>query len=165
MATRLQHAVPKELLVYIGDMTVSFALLESGLKTLAESLLGAGQRLGQIVTAELFFKALRALAESLYLHRNGEDQHYPVVRDLLRRANELEQRRNVFTHSVWGAGEGTVSVQRFKTTARERHGVKHQSEEVTVDDFASLVLSIQELAYDIQRFHFELIGHGKATNG
>ena len=70
----LQHPVPNEHLRHIGDITVSFSLLESCLEVLAQSLLGAGQRMGQIVTAEMSFKAVRALTVCLYVQRNGDDE-------------------------------------------------------------------------------------------
>jgi hypothetical protein len=69
----LQHPVPVQLLARIGDITVSFALLESTIQTLAGSQLQEHQRIGQIITAELSFRNLRALVTSLYRERHGED--------------------------------------------------------------------------------------------
>jgi hypothetical protein len=57
----LQHPVPEDHLKAIGDITVSFALLESHIQNLIGSLIYEHQRIGQIITAELSFKNLRAL--------------------------------------------------------------------------------------------------------
>lgn len=161
----LQHPVPDEHLKHIGDITVSFALLESCLQTLAQSLLGAGQRFGQIVTAEVSFKALRALTVSLYLERNGEDQNADQFRALIRRASDAEEKRNQITHSLWGAGQNPASITRIKTTAKEKHGIRFHFENVTGEDLAGFAREIKVLSHDIQNFWVALIENGKATNG
>jgi hypothetical protein len=85
----LKHPVPDSLLAGIGDVTVSFALLESEIQTLAGSQIQDNQRLSQIITAELSFQNLRALTMSLYRERHGEDADYEELRDLMRRAEKL----------------------------------------------------------------------------
>jgi hypothetical protein len=161
----LQHPVPNDHLKHIGDITVSFAALESVLQGFAQSLLGASGRLGQIVTAELSFKRLRALTASLYLERQGEDEDYDAFRELLRRAADVEQVRNQITHSTWAAGDDSTSITRIKTTAKERHGIRFHFENVTSDQLAEFALSIRVLAEDILRFLISLLGPGKASNG
>ena len=130
----LRHPVPDDHLRHIGDITVSFALLESTLQTLVHSLLGAGQRCGQVVTAEVPFRTLRAMAVSLYLERNGEDALYGSLRSLIQRAAEVEEKRNQVTHSVWGAGRDSASITRMKITAKERHGFRFSYENVSSDE-------------------------------
>jgi hypothetical protein len=160
----LQHPVPEEHLKHLGDITVSFALLESCLQNLAHSLLGSGQRLGQIVTAEISFKALRALTVSLYLERNGEDQNLDQFRDLMKRAAQAEEKRNQFTHSLWAVGNDLASITRIKATAKESHGIRFQFENVTNKELAEFAREIKVLAQDIQVFWISLIQQGKATN-
>jgi len=161
----LQHPVPDNHLKHIGDITVSFAMLEMMLQTLAQSLLGAGQRLGQIVVAELSFKALRALTVSLYLERNGEDAYFKAFRELIKRAADIEQERNQITHSLWAAGNDSASVTRVKTTARESRGIHFHFENVTSSQLADFATRIKILADDIQQFWISLIEAGKASNG
>jgi len=161
----LQHPVPDEHLKRIGDITVSFAMLESVLQSLAHSLLGAEQRLGQIVTAELSFKALRALTISLYMQRNGEDAHLQSFRELIKRATDVEVKRNQIVHSLWGAGSDATSITRIKTTAKERQGIRFHFENVTAEQLATFTGEIKALAQDLQQFWLLLIQAGKATNG
>lgn len=161
----LQHPVPDEHLKHIGDITVSFAMLESQLQTLAQSLLGAGQRRGQIVTAELSFKALRALTVSLYLERNEEDEYLEEFRSLIKRAADAEEKRNQIVHSVWGAGNGPLSITRIKTTAKEKHGIRFHFEDVSAGDLAEFAAEIKALAGDLLQFWIKLLDVGKATNG
>ncbi len=161
----LQHPVPEEHLKAIGDITVSFALLESTIQTLAQSLLGAGQRLGQIVTAEVSFTALRALTVSLYLQRNGNDEHLDEFRALIKRAADAEEKRNQITHSVWAAGRKVGCITRTKTTAKERHGIRTLFEDVSSDHLTAIAQELKVLSHDIQNFWISLIKSGKASNG
>ena len=48
----MQHSVPKDHLTEIGDMIVSFTLLESQIQSFIGSLIFEHQRIGQIITAE-----------------------------------------------------------------------------------------------------------------
>lgn len=101
MPRMMQHQVPENLLRHIGDITVSFALLENTLQMVVHSLVASSQRIGQIITAELGFKNLRALSISLYKERLGEGDKFDQFRALLRRAAEAEDKRNQITHSLW----------------------------------------------------------------
>lgn len=151
----MQHPVPDPILTRIGDIAVSFALLESTLHFLTWELLGGDQRIGQIVTAELSFRNLRALCVSLYKERAGDDAPgLEKLRDLMRRAGKIEEARNQITHSVWGAGDTPETVTRFKTTAREKHGLEFRFEQIDEGGLASLAEDMKVLASDIQDFMF-----------
>jgi len=161
----MQHPVGERLLAAIGDISVSFALLESQLQTLCGSLFLEHQRIGQIVTAELSFRNLRALTMSLFLERHGVDDDDTVrLRGFMRRAAILEEQRNQITHSVWAAGDGPDTVTRIKMTAKERHGARFDFSSVSADDLARIADQIKQLAADIQYFHVDLLQQGKAIN-
>jgi hypothetical protein len=118
---KLVHPVPDPLLARIGDITVSFALLESVMQSLAQTLLGRGSEIGQIVTVELSFQRLRALTANLYRANHGEDADFELLTTLLKRAADVEEKRNQITHSIWAAGDpGTIT--RIKMTAKEKRG-------------------------------------------
>src|SRR5262245_11547749 len=72
----MSHPVPGKLLVDVGHITVSFALLEHTIQSLVRSLIAEHQRIGQIITVELSFRSLRGLAISLYKERHGDDQDF-----------------------------------------------------------------------------------------
>lgn len=149
----LQHPVPESHLAAIGDITVSFALLESLMCSLTHDILESSHRIGQIVTAELAFKNIRALAISLFLELHGETTELSTLRLLMKRAATLEEKRNQITHSLWAVGDTTETITRIKTTAKEAHGIRHQFEQMSVDDLRALAALISELAEDIQSFH------------
>jgi len=157
----LQHPVPDEHLKHIGDMTVSFAMLESIIQLHTGMLFADKQRIGQIVTAELSFNKLRALLISLYLERFGEDDDFKTLRTLLQRAATAEERRNQITHSIWGAGDGAETITRIKTTAKEKHGMRFHEESVSSGDLSSFVIEIKGLASEIQDFFHALAKQGK----
>ncbi len=160
----LKHPVPPTHLIHIGDITVSFALLESIIQSLVGSLIREHQRIGQIITAELSFRNLRALLISLYLERHGEDDDFKTLRELVKRAAELEEKRNRITHSIWGAGKDANSITRIKTTSKEKHGIRFHFEDVTADNLRVVADELKVLTEDIQRFHISLLEKGKVIN-
>ena len=145
-------------------MTVSFALLELHIQGLIGSLIKEHQRIGQIITAELSFRNLRALLISLYLERHGEDDDFKELRNLMKSAAQMEGKRNQITHSIWGAGKDADTIARIKTTAREKSGIKFQAEPVKSADLENVAIEIMELAEQIQNFHFKLLKDGKVIN-
>ena len=131
MGKVIHHPVPPKLLVHFGDIMVSFAVLENTLQALIWSLVREHQRIGQIITAEVAFKNLRALAISLYKARQDEDADFGTLKDLMKRAAEAEAKRNQLTHSLWGAGDSADTITRIKTTAREKRGIHFDSAQVS----------------------------------
>src|SRR4051794_23052635 len=154
----MQHPVPERLLARIGDITVSFALLESVLQSLIWTLLGGGQRTGQAVTAEISFRGLRALAVSLCLERYDDGEELATLRSLCGRAANAEEERNQITHSVWGAGDSRETITRVKTTAKEKHGLRFVFVGMGEPELAAIAERIMQLAYDVDHFHLTLAG-------
>ncbi len=159
-----QHVVPDALLTRIGDITVSFTLLENEVQSVAGSLIREHQRIGQIITAELPFRNLRALVLALYRERHGEDDDFAVLRELMKRAADIEAQRNQITHSLWAAGGTAETVTRIKTTAKERHGIHFDFTQVSAQDLAAVADQMKQLAAEIQRFLMHLLEVGKAIN-
>lgn len=155
---KFQHPVPQNLLVQVGDITVSFALLESEIESLVGNLISHDQRMGQIITAELSFRNLRALLVSLYLHRFGKDSNYKQFRELIMRLGNIEAKRNVITHSLWAVGETADTISRIKTTATEKHGFKFDFETMSENQFVDIATEIKVLASDVQVFALMLAG-------
>jgi hypothetical protein len=158
----LQHPVPEKLLTRIGDITVSFALLESTIQILIGSLIAEHQRIGQIITAELAFKNLRALAASLYKERHGDDADFARLKGLMARAAQIEEKRNQITHSAWAAGPVAGAATRIKKTAKEKHGIRFHFENIAEPRLSELANDIKQLAGDIQVFWINLLRTGKA---
>jgi hypothetical protein len=159
----VRHNVPEPLLARIGEITVYFALLELWVQWLARSQLQEKRRIGQIITAELSFRDLRAFTTSLYRERHGEDADFETLRELMKRAARLEEERNQVIHSIWGSGETAETVTRIKTTAKEGRGLRFNFQhEVSADDLGAVASDIKTLADDVQQFWLGLRQRGKA---
>jgi hypothetical protein len=160
----LKHPVPENHLKAIGDITVSFALLESHIQNLIGSLIYEHQRIGQIITAEVSFKNLRALLISLYLERHGEDDDFIKLREYMKRAGQAEDKRNQITHSVWAAGKDKDHITRIKTTAKEKHGIRFKFEEVSAETLFTFAKEIKVLAEELLKFELDLLSRHKIVN-
>jgi hypothetical protein len=82
----------------------------------------------------------------------------------MKRAAQLEEKRNQITHSIWGAGESAQTVTRIKTTAKERRGIQFDFQQVGAEDLGAVADEIKTLAEDVQRFWIGLISADKAVN-
>jgi len=150
----LKHPVPDEHLTQIGDITVSFALLELKIKLLTWSLISRNQKIGQIITAEMSFKNVRALLISIYLENFGECEKFQELKKLMTLASSIEERRNQITHSVWAAGKDINHITRIKTTAKESKGLQYKFEEISIDYLKEFSREIKQVATNIQDFKF-----------
>lgn len=160
----LKHLLPEDHLKEIGDITVSFALLEFHIQHLIGSLINEHQRIGQIITAELSFKSLRALLISLYLERHGEDDDFNKLRDFMKRAGQTEEKRNQIVHSVWAAGKDKQYITRIKTTAKEKYGIRFNFEEVSIKDLNEFANDIRKLAEELMNFQSDMLSRHKIIN-
>ncbi|MFZ1289580.1 MAG: hypothetical protein WAR79_05805 [Melioribacteraceae bacterium] len=161
----VRHPVPDEHLKCIGDITVSFALLESSVQSLVWSMLNERQRIGQIVTAELSFRNLRSLLISLYIERHGkQDKDFGKLKELVERTASAEDKRNQITHSIWASCKELNSITRIKTTAKEKNGFKFQFEDVKLNQLNEIASDIKILTSEIRCFWIYLMENGKAIN-
>ncbi len=161
---QLEHPVPARNVQAIGDVVVSFALLENALQMLAGSLIAEHQRVGQIITSELSFSGVRALTKSLYIERHGNDEHSDRLKDVLTIAAQLEGRRNQIVHSIWGGGGVTDTITRMKATSKEKRGFQFSSEDLNAEDIFKIARSIRACAQVVQELYIELLNLGKAIN-
>jgi hypothetical protein len=140
-----------ELCTAIGRVTVNFALLEH---TISSFIWGffSHQRVGEIVTAELSFKAKVALLMSLHKHAIKDTDKNAQLEALLKSALGLEGKRNTLTHSYWGTGGEDETATRLKTTAKMSKGLQHQLEEMRVGDVEEIAAQIGELTFEIMCF-------------
>ncbi len=162
---QLKHPVNEPLLTQIGDMTVSFALLEDEFKSLVQSLIHEHQRATQIITSSLRgFEQTYSLLLSLYRERYGEDDDYQLLKGFVDSASKLEEERDRITHSTWNAGEDADTAMRIKMTTRRKEGIKVQFDSYTVERMKDFNRCIRELAYDVRSFRIRLIKAGKLIN-
>jgi len=143
---------PPEYLQRIGKITASFALLEQIVAFFIWSIISNDQVIGQIVTAELSFKQLLSLLSSLYRHTRKDETKIKELDNLLKRAFQVAEKRNVICHSIWGAGGTSKTITRIKTTAKISKGLRRQFEQTTVEDLDSIIKEIRDVTEDISAF-------------
>lgn len=148
----------------IGRVTVRWAELEDALGLLVVSLLNDFQRYTRVVATGLSYGALVNLVSSLYLERHGSDDDYDRLRQLLGRADAVEQRRNQIVHSTWRSAGTPHVVTRIKTTARRKHGYKTDVENLNAADFRAISDEISGVKNDLVALARSLIDRGKAFN-
>ena len=148
----LNHSVPESILIQIGDITVSFSLLESIIQLIVGSLISNNQKIGQIVTSKLSFRFLLPIVISLYLEKFGEDDRFTVFKDLIGRAGRINEQRNQIIHSLWMVGDDSDYVSRIKGIAKVKSGLIFQNQEMSAGDIKTLVDEMKELSQELQDF-------------
>jgi hypothetical protein len=141
----LEHPAPEEHLKHIGDITVSFSVLEETLKFFLWGFITGDYRIVEIITANLPFRNIRTLLIGLYKERYGEDTDFKTLHEYILQCERIEEKRNQITHSVWLAGQDATSVTRMKATLRTGKGwqVKFSDETVqSLQDFANEIMSL-----------------------
>jgi len=164
MVRKLQHPIPSKFLEQIGDITVSFAMLEMNIKILIGSLIGEHQRIGQIITADLAFKSLRPLAIGLYKERHGKDADFNTLDELMKRVETAAEKRNQITHSFWAASNIADTITRVKPIARVKHGFDFHFVALSESDLVAIALELKTLAAEVLDFWLHLMDQGKAVN-
>jgi hypothetical protein len=144
----------KEHLEAIGLITVNFAMLEREIQAGIEFLLGTDQLKAKIVTAELSFKNLLALFASLFRGLTATKEKISNLDVILKRLNIVEEKRNIIIHSLWAVGDSDATITRIKTTSKQKNGLKHQFEQVTVEMLNEIAEEIAQLAVEFQQFYF-----------
>jgi hypothetical protein len=144
----------------LGKVVVSFSMLEHALHFLAWGLINSEQRVGRIVTTELSFRSLKALVSSLIRDRVAIPDVIERMDEALALSTRAEERRNLLMHSIWILGETPDEVTRFKTTAKERKGLKAQREllsAVRINETIELILSANRAVEEVS-LNLRMIG-------
>ena len=170
----LEHHVPAPLLARLGDITVSFAMLDVQIQFLAWVLLGVVERqnLGNIMTSELSFGARCDLVLNLYREQFGLVDEFEELRVLIKRARALEKERNRITHSFWAPSFSNTDgsrvedvARRIKVSARSKRGLAWDEETVDEQRLVGVADAFKQLAGEIMNFSVTLsIGPPRGTN-
>jgi hypothetical protein len=145
-----------EFYIALGRVTAHFAVLEAQIEFLTWSLIGRDQGLGQIVTAQVSFRGLLDLLSSIFRHRVADEALRAELDAVLRRAEAVERRRNLVTHSEWGMGSTPETRTRIKMTARQGKGLKHEFEPMTHAEIELISIEAGDVALALQQFSGKL---------
>src|SRR5438034_6145324 len=123
----------EELQRELGALSMEMARLETALGCAVAFLANPTDvRIGHILVAGLSFRALLTAFSSLYPERVGAALNEDRLRSFRTDVHAAETARNTLIHSFyWSGAVGESRATRIKTTAREKHGLRLQFEDVT----------------------------------
>jgi len=111
----------------LGQITANFNGLEADTSALIWSLIG-DDKVGQIVTAQMPFRKLLDTLSALFKYR-GDPELVAELDELIKRAQAINERRNMFVHSIWFDHlPGTL--RRVKLKVSGKTGLKMDEEDI-----------------------------------
>jgi hypothetical protein len=157
-------SAPPGYLIGLGKLVANFQSVEIAIALIVWGLIAEEQQVGRIITSQLSFSKLLDVGSSLLRYRVGDDHEVVAeLEGLLRRASEVEQKRNRLTHSAWAVGDDGEEVVRLKWTARRGQGLRQQEGSVAVDELKDAVSQMRDLVGDLVRFATRLGEAGVAA--
>ena len=159
-----RDGVPDELFTAIGMIAVTFSELEDRVSEAIVSLLGIKHGTGNIVVAEMSFRAKVNLFASLVRHcaadRSFTIPNAPVtevLQELCTNILKAEELRNTVMHSSWvGLDMYDEKIVRRKVTAKLKHGLRIAEEEVDSGYLLDIVEFTNAVTTDVVGFMSEL---------
>ena len=146
-------ALNRDLLAALGLIAYNFQNFEKQIEFLAWCLIGGDQAIGQIVTSQIPFARLCDLLGSLFRYRTNDAELIAELDDLLAKAANIEQDKNIIMHSAWAVANGPKAVvTRFKITARRDKGIKHQFQSMEASDLSKIASSVRKAANEFSAF-------------
>lgn len=103
------------------------------------------------------FRRLRVTVISVYRERYCEDAEYEILRNLMKRAKEIEEKRNRITHSYWGIGEMAGTNIAIKMRSSEKRGFDADFKEYPKEILAKFVQNIKNLTGEIIDFQKNIL--------
>jgi hypothetical protein len=123
----------------LGYLVLEFARFETSLGCAVGYLANPRDaRVGQILVAQLSFKARLTAFSTLYPERLVKPVRDDELKSFVSTAHRVEERRNALIHSFYRSGPvGDSSATRIKTTLNGQKGLKVQFEKVTAESIAT----------------------------
>ena len=143
----------------LGEAVISFEQLDEQFSTSIAFLLRRGDTIGQIVTAELSFKAKVNLFVSMFKHAAPETEHSEQIRELAGACRKAEGIRNQLIHSKWRRELEGSEMVRTKFTARAKHGLRQQLESLTPIQVQTFSVHCMYLAHCVDELMYMEFGH------
>jgi hypothetical protein len=150
----------------LGEINVSFQLLEDVIRALAWNLISShphDRKLGEIATARLSFDGLVHTVNWLFRYHHPGDPRAEELAGLLRQALDFEgSKRNSVIHAMWARDDATP--EGHITRVKLPHGnlkkpYERKTEHVTAADLFTRAREIQALAAQIAGFN---MGYGSS---
>lgn len=133
----------------LGELTMQFANLEEFLREAIGELSATTDAVGEILTAGLSFPTLVDKYFSLCLHWLPEHASRKRLDEFRIRLQRINERRNAMIHCVWAIDVDTGMSSRDWRTARAKHGLQWEGEEVPLPTLQALVADVTSSIQDV----------------
>lgn len=142
-----------DLLAAIGSVTVCFSALEFDLMWLAGVLVGGNDpSVNACVTADLSFAKLVKLVSSLHVIRESDPKAVEELATILKKASQIEQSRNIITHSNWGWHDTPTNHVRMKPISKQSKRVRWDVEQMDAAKVNAIAKSINSVSVELHAF-------------
>ena len=107
-------------LARLGECIVQFQRIEDAVATCISAMVGRSRKVGEIITAEMSFRARVATFGALFAYSLKSSTLPDDITELISRLHWAEQQRNMLVHSLWNASESKPdSIRREKKSIRK----------------------------------------------
>jgi hypothetical protein len=136
-------------LARLGECIVQFQRIEDSIAVCISAMVGRSRKVGEILTAEMSFRARVATFGALFAHSLKSDALPEDITDLISRLHWAEQQRNTLVHSLWDASESNPeSIRREKRSIR-KNKLAVAEEHFTPDDLDELNRLFEGIVTDL----------------
>lgn len=136
-------------LARLGECIVQFQRIEESLSVCISAMVGRSRKVGEILTAEMSFRARVATFGALFAYLLKSDSLPDDINELISRLHWAEQQRNTLVHSLWDASESKPdSIRREKRSIR-KNKLSVAEEHFTPDDLDELKRLFEGVATDL----------------
>jgi hypothetical protein len=148
MSDRAKSRLSDEHIRAIGGITVNFEVLKLALAAACWSQIGADERIGQAVTAQLSFRRLCELCEALMDLRVPDDALRAEAHGILARAIHLKGERDRVIHAVLALGDAGDPTG-FKVAVARGKGVRFAQEPENLTRLKALASNLKSCSEEV----------------
>lgn len=136
-------------LARLGECIVQFQRIEDALSVCISAMVGRSRKVGEIITAEMSFRARVSTFGALFAHSLKSSTLPEDITELISRLHWAEQQRNTLVHSLWDASETKPDSILRKKKAIRKSNLAISEEHFTPDDLEELNRLFEGIVTDL----------------
>ena len=139
----------EDCLARLGECIVQFQRIEDALSVCISAMVGRSRKVGEIITAEMSFRARVATFGALFAHSLKSSTLPEDITELISRLHWAEQQRNTLVHSLWDASETKPDSILRKKKAIRKSNLAISEEHFTPEDLEDLNRLFEGIVTDL----------------
>lgn len=136
-------------LARLGECIVQFQCIEEALSVCISAMVGRSRKVGEIITAEMSFRARVATFGALFGHSLKLATLPEDISELISRLHWADQQRNTLVHSLWDASESKPDSILRKKRAIRKNNLAASEEYFTPNDLEDLNRLFEGIVTDL----------------